>query len=205
MNAPPAAYFAYVNDPNIIYLLLLIGVYGLFFELANPGMIVPGLLGFISLLIAVYTFMWLPVDYTSLTLLLIGLVFMVFEAYLPTFGALGFLGVIAFVLGSYSLFDMNQHVYRISIFLILTMAGLSLGFFVLALDLTIRSYKKKIVTGREGIIGAKGIVLSIENNKIKVRVLGEIWNAESTHKLHPDQIIKVTNIKGLVVTVEPYA
>ena len=109
-----------ITDPNVAYILMLIGIYGLFFEFANPGYILPGVAGAISLLLALYAFQILPVNYAGLALVALGIMFMLAEAFVPSFGALGIGGMIAFVIGSVILFDEESAGYAISLPLILS-------------------------------------------------------------------------------------
>ena len=125
---------AVITDPNVAYVLMLIGIYGLFFEFANPGYILPGVAGAISLVLALYAFQILPVNYAGLALLSLGLIFMLAEAFVPSFGALGIGGVIGFVIGSIILFDQGEAGYAVSLPLILALALLSAGFFLFVLE-----------------------------------------------------------------------
>lgn len=196
---PP--YLSFLHDPNLAYLLLLFAIYGIFFEVANPGMIVPGIIGFLCLILSLYALLAMPVDYSALTLLLTGLVFMIFEGFVSSFGIIAFFGLIAFVLGSMTLFDSPQ--YKISWYLIFTMAAISAGFFLLLVHVAIKAYKRAVITGKEGLIGKHGKVIILTDKQMKVRVLGEIWDAHSKEKLELDQPIKVVGIHGLELTVKP--
>lgn len=198
---PP--YLASLNNPDLVYLLLLLGIYGLFFEITNPGLFIPGVAGLLSLFLVLYVFMWMPVDFTALTLLFVGLVLIVYEAFVFSYGIAGFFGIIAFTFGSLSLFGMRNPTYHVSWYLILIMAAITLAFFFTLVRLAILSHKKAVITGQEGIIGKHGVVLKINSHLIKVRVLGEIWDATSSVSLQPDQPIQVTQINGLLLTVEP--
>lgn len=198
-------FLAFLTNPNIAYILMLIAIYGLFFELSNPGLILPGVVGVISLLLVLYAFQLMPINYVGLTLMLIGIGFMIFEVYVSSFGVIGVGGVVAFIIGSIMLFDMQDANYHLNWSLILAMSVFSIGFFFLILTLVFRSHKKAIITGQEGLIGSTGIVLSIMNEQVIVRVQGEIWEARSLHQLNSGQKIKVTSIHGLVLEVEPFS
>lgn len=199
LTLPP--YLSFLHDPNLAYLLLLFAVYGIFFEVANPGMIVPGIVGFLCLILSLYALFAMPVDYTALTLLLIGLVFMIFEGFVSSFGVVAFFGLLAFVLGSMTLFDSKD--YKVSWYLIFGMGLASAAFFFIIVNIAIRAYKRAVVTGKEGLIGKHGKVIILTDKQMKVRVLGEIWDADSKEKLVLDQPIKVIGIRGLKLRVEP--
>jgi membrane-bound serine protease (ClpP class) len=196
-------FLAFITNPNIAYMLMLIAIYGLFFELSNPGLVVPGVVGVIALLIVLYAFQLMPINYTGLALVVFGIACMIFEVVVSSFGIIGIGGIIAFIIGSVMLFDIHDEYYRITWSLIVVMSAISILFFSIVIHLAIKSYKKAVVTGQEGLIGSDGIVLSVMNEKMVVRVLGEIWDATSTHSLKPGDSIKVAKVQGLVLTVEP--
>ncbi|MHB1947860.1 MAG: NfeD family protein [Gammaproteobacteria bacterium] len=195
-------FLSIITDPSIAYILLLIGIYGLFFEFYNPGLVLPGVAGVICLIIALYAFQLLPINYAGFSLLLLGIVFMIIEVVVSSFGIIGIGGIIAFVLGSIFLFDTNQPGFSIAWQLILMMGLLSAAFFFTIIHLAIGSMRKKVVTGREEIIGKIGEVLAGNKQVCQVMVLGEIWNARSTHHLEAGEKVRVTNISGLMLTVE---
>jgi membrane-bound serine protease (ClpP class) len=196
-------FLSFITDPSVAYILLLIAIYGIFFELSNPGLVLPGVAGIICLLLVLYAFQLMPINYVGLTLVLIGIGFMVFEVLVSSFGVIGIGGVIAFIIGSIMLFDVHDPNYHITLTIIILMSIITILFFLLVLQLAIRSHKKTIVTGREGLIGKEGVVLNVMNEQIVVRVLGEIWEAKSKYTLDPNQEIKVTEIEGLTLIVEP--
>lgn len=197
-------FLSLLTDPNVAYILMLIAIYGIFFEFANPGMVLPGVTGVIALVLMLYAFQLMPINYTGLILVMIGVVFMLFEVYVSSFGVIGIGGIIAFVLGSIMLFDESSPTYHLAWQLVLVMSITSAAFFFMVVGLAIKSYRKAVVTGREGLIGSEGVVLNNTDKQIVVRVLGEIWNAKSSHHdLASGQKIKVTKIDGLVLTVEP--
>ena len=196
-------FLAFLTDPNIAYILMLIAIYGLFFELSNPGLILPGVAGVISLLLVLYAFQLMPINYTGFTLVLIGIGFIILEIFFTSYGALGIGGAIAFIIGSIMLFDMNDPYYHVALSLIISMSTVTIAFFFIILTLALRSHKKAIITGQEGLIGCEGVVLSTANEQVVVRVLGEIWEARSPTMLNPGDKIKVTKIHGLVLMIEP--
>lgn len=196
-------FLSFLTNPNIAYILMLIAMYGLFFELANPGAILPGVVGIIALLLVLYAFQLLPINYAGLALVVIGVFFMLFEIYVSSFGIIGIGGIIAFIIGSIMLFDVHDPNFRVTWQLILIMSMVTAIFFLMVLGLAIRSHKKAIVTGAEGLMGYEGEVLSIMNEQIVVRVAGEIWNAKSSAPLKIGDKIKVKQVTGLTLIVVP--
>lgn len=196
-------FLSIITDPSIAYILLLMGIYGLFFEFYNPGFVLPGVVGTICLLLALYAFQLLPINYAGFALLILGILCMIFEAYISSFGILGIAGVVAFIVGSVFLLRSDIPGYGVAWQIILMMSIVSVGFFLLIINLAIRSMRKKIVTGREALIGKIGEVLRFDGNEGQVRIQGEIWNAHSSHSLTLGQKIRVTHVSGLKLTVEP--
>lgn len=194
-----------ITDPNIAYILMLIGIYGLIFEFANPGTVVPGTLGAIALLLALYAFQVLPINYAGLGLILLGIGLMVGEAFAPSFGMLGIGGVIAFVIGSVILMDTTAPTYQIALSLIGTFAALSALLFVFLIGMVIRSRRSAVVSGREEMIGAAAVALEDFAERGQVRAHSEIWQAHSRIPLRKGQRVRVTGLAGLVLEVEPEA
>lgn len=196
-------FLAIISDPNIAYILFLIGIYGLFFEFYNPGLILPGVVGAISLLIALYAYELLPVNYAGFALLLLGIAFLVIEVIISSFGILGLGGLVAFVTGSILLLDIQGPGYQIAWSLIVIMTIVTLGFFILAIGASVTAMKKQVVTGSEALIGAEGTVLEYTNHLWYVKIRGENWLANSKQPLTIGQSIRVTKISGLTLIVEP--
>jgi membrane-bound serine protease (ClpP class) len=194
---------AVITDPNVAYVLMLIGIYGLFFEFANPGYILPGVAGAISLVLALYAFQILPVNYAGLALLSLGLMFMLAEAFVPSFGALGIGGVIGFVIGSIILFDQGDTGYAVSLPLILALALLSAGFFLFVVGAAIKARQRPVVSGREELLQASGEVLDDFADSGRIRVHGEVWQAVTKVPLRRGEKVRVRSVEGLVLGVEP--
>lgn len=192
-----------ISNPNVAYILMLLGIYGLIYEFANPGAIVPGTAGAIALLLALYAFHVLPVNYAGVALILLGLALMVAEAFVPSFGALGIGGVAAFVFGSLILIDTDLPGYGISLPLIVTLAVATALLLVIVVGMALKSRKRPIVSGREQMQGAEGKVLEDFSGEGKIRVHGEVWSARSDQPLHRNQSVRVTGRNGLVLTVTP--
>ena len=193
-----------ITDPNVAYILMLLGIYGLFFELWNPGYVLPGVIGGVCLLLALYAFQVLPINYAGLGLILLGMAFMVAEAFVPSFGALGIGGVIAFVVGSIILMDTDVEGYTIAWPLIAAVATLSAAFFIGVVLMALKARGRRVVSGREEMLDAVGEVLEDFKGEGRIRVHSEEWQARSGVALTRGQKIKVVGIDGLILKVEPY-
>lgn len=194
---------AIISNPNVAYILMLIGIYGLIYELANPGAVFPGTVGAVSLLLALYAFQLLPVNYAGVALILLGLALMIAEAFVPSFGALGVGGIVVFVVGSLILIDTDVPGFGLSLPLVLAVAIASalLLFFVVAM--AIGSLRRPVVSGAEGLIGARGHAKVGFCGAGSVHVLGEDWGARSDRPIDAGQAVRVTGRDGLVLIVEP--
>ncbi|MEN8257539.1 MAG: nodulation protein NfeD [Thermodesulfobacteriota bacterium] len=189
-----------ITDPNIAYLLMLIGIYGLIFELTHPGFILPGVAGAIALLLALYTFQILPINYAGLALIILGIVFMIAEAFVPSFGALGFGGLIAFVAGSVIL--MDDEGLRISLALIAATAMTSAAFLLLLVGKVYTMSRKKVVCGPEELLGSIGEAMTDFEGKGRIWIHGESWQAQTSTPIRKNQQVRVTGQHGLELTVE---
>ena len=194
---------AILTNPNVAYLLMLIGIYGLVFEFANPGTFLPGVVGAIALVLALYAFQVLPVNYAGLALLLLGMALMTTEAFTPSFGVLGLGGAVAFVIGSIILLDTDVPGYGISPMLVGVLAVANLAFFALVLGALIKSRQRPVVSGQEWMMGASATALGDFEGEGRVRVKGELWNARSLRPLQQGESARVTGMDGLVLLVEP--
>jgi len=194
---------AVITDPNIAYILMLIGMYGLFFEFANPGSMLPGVVGAICMLLALYAFQILPVNYTGLALLSLGIIFMLAEAFVPSFGVLGIGGVIAFVAGSVLLFDQEGTGYAVSLPLILSLAVISAGFFLFIIGAAIKARKRPVVSGQEEMLHAVGEALEDFQGRGRIRIHSEVWQAESAVPVRQGDKVKVVSVDGLVLHIRP--
>jgi membrane-bound serine protease (ClpP class) len=194
---------AVITDPNVAYILMLIGIYGLFFEFANPGFVLPGVAGAISLLLALYAFQILPVNYAGLALLSLGIIFMLAEAFVPSFGALGIGGVIAFVVGSIILFDVEGTGYAVSLPLIFALSFVTAGFFLFIVGAAIKARQRPVVSGEEEMLHMAGEVIEDFDGKGRIRIHGEVWLAEAATPLSRGDKVKVVAVDGLVLKVQP--
>jgi membrane-bound serine protease (ClpP class) len=195
---------AVITNPSVAYLLILVGIYALIFEFMNPGLILPGVVGAIALLIALYALHLLPVNYAGLALIFLGIAFMVAEAFLPSFGSLGIGGLIAFVLGSIMLIeDTELPGFEIPYALIGGVAVASAGFLIFVLGMLVRSRRRPVVSGREEMIGATGEALDDFRDEGWARVHGEQWKVRANRPVRRGQKLRVTGMQGLVLSVEP--
>jgi len=190
-----------IANPSIAYVMMLIGIYGLIYEFANPGAIVPGTLGTISLLLALYAFQLLPINYAGVGLLLLGLALMVAEAFVPSFGALGIGGIVAFVIGSVILIDTDAPGYGIALPLILSFAVVSALAMFGTLSFALKARSRPVVSGQEELIGAIGRVVDGGDGEASVRIHGEIWAARSDQALKAGERVEITGIDGLTLMV----
>ena len=196
---------AIITNPNVAYILMLIGIYGIIFEFYSPGLAFPGVVGVICLLLALYAFQVLPVNHAGLALIGLGIAMMAGEMVLPSFGALGIGGVVAFVVGSIMLMDTDLPGFGIAWQVI---AGVALGassLLLLLMAVLARSRTRPVVTGQEEMIGSHARVLDWGDAAGRVRVHGEIWAARGPAGLTPGSTVRVSRIDGLTVEVEPEA
>jgi membrane-bound serine protease (ClpP class) len=191
-----------ITNPNVAYILMLIGIYGLLLEFYNPGVGLPGVLGGICLLLAMYSLQMLPVSYAGLALILLGIALMIAEAFSPSFGIFGLGGVAAFSLGSIMLMDTEVPGYQIALPLIIGISLFSVGFFVVTISMLVRVRNQRVTTGMEAVVGETGKVVSGFPGEGRVLVEGEIWQAKCSNKLQVGQSIRVTKLTGLSLDVE---
>jgi membrane-bound serine protease (ClpP class) len=192
-----------VTDPNVAFLLMLLGVAGLVFEFTTPGAVVPGAVGVISLLVALYALDLLPIDYAGAGLVLLGIGLMIAEAHIGAFGMLGVAGIAAFAVGALLMFPSTAPGFALSRPLVVAVTIVAAGFFLVALSLLLRSRKRPVATGGEALLGAEGEAVSWDRQQGRVRVAGEIWRAHAAAPLGAGARVKVTGRHGLVLTVEP--
>jgi len=193
-----------LSDPNIAYILLMIGIYGIMFELYNPGSIFPGVIGGISIIIAFYSLHTLPVNYAGLALIIFAVILFLLEIKVVSHGLLTIGGVISLILGSIMLINTETtlEVFKISWQVILVIVILTTGFFIFAIGFGIKAQTRKPTTGTEGIIGETGETISDLDPEGQVRIHGEIWNAESLEGIiSKGTKVKVIQISNLKLTV----
>jgi membrane-bound serine protease (ClpP class) len=196
---------ALLADPNIAYIFMLLGTYGLIFELQNPGAILPGVVGVISLLIAFMSFQTLPVDYTGLALIGLAIVLFILEIKITSYGLLSLGGVVAMVLGSLMLFDTMEPAMRVSIQVIVLMVVLTALFFLFAVGLGLKAQQRRVTTGGEGLRGELGTARGRLGPEGTIHVHGEFWHARSADgtPIEDGTRVEVVRVEGLVVHVRP--
>jgi membrane-bound serine protease (ClpP class) len=194
---------AVITDPTIAYLLLLIGFYGLVLEGYHPGAIVPGVVGAICLLLALYALQMLPVNYAGLALIILGIILIIAETLAPSFGALGIGGIIALVIGSVILMDTDVPGFEVSRALIGSIALASSVLLLLVIGMAVRARNRPMVAGREHLVGERGTAAEDFDSNGLVYLGGELWSAVSTAPLSSGQDVEVTGIDGLTLNVKP--
>jgi membrane-bound serine protease (ClpP class) len=194
---------ALITDPNVAYILLMLGLYGLILEFYNPGFGVPGVTGVICLLLAGYALQMLPVNYAGLALLLVGIALMVAEVVTPTVGVMGVGGGVAFIAGSIILFDSDLPGYRVSMPIIAAFTVASAVFFAIGVGAAMRARRTRVTTGSEAMIGATAVALEDFADRGFVRAFSENWQAQSSQPVHKGDKLRVTGVEGLVLKVEP--
>jgi membrane-bound serine protease (ClpP class) len=191
-----------VSNPNVAYILLMIGIYGLVLEFYHPGFGVPGVTGVICLLLAAYGLQMLPINYAGLGLILVGIGMMVAEVFTPTLGVLGVGGAVAFVAGSIILLDSDLPGYRVSMPIIAAFAVASIGVFIFGAGAALRARRLRVATGRESMIGGSAVALEDFSEQGMVRAFSELWQAQASRPVHKGDKLRVKAIEGLVLRVE---
>ena len=193
----------YITNPNIAYILLMLGIYGLIAEFSSPGIGFAGVFGAISLLLAFFALSNLPVNIVGLLLIIVGFILLFLELKVQSSGILGIGGVVGIVLGSMMLIQSKAPFLRISLSLIIGVAIFTILFFLLLVTLVLKVHKSRVTTGREGEIGERGLTKTVLNPEGQVFVRGELWTAISTEgKIEENQPIEVVKIKDLTLWVK---
>ncbi len=194
---------AFISDPSVAYMLMLLGFYGLFFELTNPGTIFPGVTGAIFLILAFYSFQTLPVNYAGLLLIILALILFILEIKIVSHGLLTIGGIIAMVIGSLMLFESPAPFLRLSLSIILPAVILTALFFTATFSLAYRALRRKPATGGEGLIGIEGkAITDITKDGGMVALRGEVWSASSDDMIIKGDKIEVISLSGLQIKVK---
>ncbi len=192
-----------ITEPTVAYMLLLLGVYGIFFELFNPGAIIPGVIGGVAMLIALYALQLLPISYAGLGLILLGIAFIITEIFTPSFGVLGLGGTIAFVIGSIMLMDTNIEAFQIAMPAILGMAVANLLIFIVFIGMIWRSRERVAMNSSERLINKPATALEDFDLMGQVKVGGEVWQAKTKQPVKTNQDLIVIGVDGLTLEVKP--
>jgi membrane-bound serine protease (ClpP class) len=190
-----------ISNPNIAYILLILGLYGLYFEFSNPGAVFPGVAGAICLVLAFYALHTLPINYAGLVLIILGVGLFIAEAFITSHGVLGLGGAISMAIGSVMLIESSSPFLQISWSVIIPVIGLSALLFIITVSLAVRVHRDKVDTGQEGMIGLEGEAKTAVHRTGQVFVHGEYWNAWSDELIHEGDRIKVDAIDGLKLRV----
>jgi len=194
-----------ISDPNIAYILMILGFYGLFFELTNPGSIFPGVIGAIFLILAFFAFQTLPVNYAGVLLIVLAIILFILEVKVTSYGLLTIGGIISMLIGSLMLFESSSPFMKLSLSVILTAVFFISFFFVVTIRLAIKAYRSKPVTGTEGLVGSIGVAnTDITTEGGMVSLHGEIWAALSEFPITKGEKVIVEAVSGLTVKVKKY-
>jgi membrane-bound serine protease (ClpP class) len=194
-------FLAVITNPNIAYVLMLIGLYGLIIEFYSPGFGLPGVVGTVCLLMAMYAFQMLPVSYTGLALIILGIGLMTAEAFTPSFGILGLGGLVAFVVGSIMLMDTELPGYQIAMPMIAAFAAASVAVLVFSLGMVLRARRQRVRTGVEHLVGSTATVESVSNGIARARLEGELWEVSCPDALGLEDRVVVREVDGLILKV----
>jgi membrane-bound serine protease (ClpP class) len=194
-----------ITDPNVAYILMAIGMLGIYFELANPGSILPGIIGGISLILALFSFSVLPINYAAAALIFLAIILFLLEIKVTSYGLLGGGGVISFFIGSLMLVNDAEFPFRgISIAVIIPTVIVFTGFFFLAAYMALRTHRRKVTTGEAGLRGETGTSrTAVGPEGGMVFVHGELWKATSNVAIESDKKVRVVDVEGMVLKVEP--
>ncbi len=195
-------FLATITNPSVAYILLMIGIYGIILEFYNPGMGVPGVVGAICLLTALYALQMLPISYVGLGLIVLGIGLMVTEAFTPTFGVLGLGGAVAFVVGSIMLMDTDLPGYQIAMPIIAAFGVASVLILSVVLRLAFKAFRHEVVSGAEGMLNETARALEDFDEQGRVRAMGEMWRARTDTPVREGQLLRIRNIDGLTLYVE---
>lgn len=195
-------FLAAITNPNVAYFLILLGLYGIFFELLNPGFVLPGVIGGVSMLTALYALQLLPVNYTGLGLMILGVIFIIGEGHTHTFGVLSVGGTVSFVLGSIMLINTTDVAYQIAWSVIWAMTVINIAILLLLFSMVFRAQRRRTVIGLSTLIGSTGRALGEINLEGLAVIRGEIWSVHAKTPISINKKIKVINVDGLYLEVK---
>jgi len=192
---------AILSNPNLAYMLMMLGFYGILFEIMNPGAIFPGVVGAICLIVGFYALQVLPINYAGLALIILGIIMFILEVNMVSYGALSIGGAIAMILGSVMLVDSPAPFLRISYYVIIPVTLLTAGVFVFLVGLGLKAQRRKPVSGSEGLVDATGVAKGDIDPEGKVFVHGELWNAHSAEPIAEGETVRIVGVEGLRLVV----
>ena len=192
-----------ISDPNIAYVLMMIGLAGIYFELSHPGAIFPGVIGGIAIILAFFALQTLPVNYAGILLIILAIIFFIMEMKVTSYGLLSVAGVVSFLLGSLMLFDSDSPEMKVSWSVLIPTFVLVSGFFVAVAGLVFRAQVSKPMTGPRGLVGEIGVVKRRLSPDGKVFVHGELWNATCKTEVEEGKRVRIVRLENLVIEVEP--
>jgi membrane-bound serine protease (ClpP class) len=205
IDAPPTfreRFLARISEPNIAYLLMLAGIFGIFFELQNPGAILPGVVGGLSIITAAFAFHMLPVNVAGLALIALAIVLFVLEIKVTSHGLLTVGGATAMLFGSLMLIDSPFPFMRVSLAVIIPSVVATAAFFLFAVGMGVRAQRRRVTTGREGLVGQRGEARGdVDARGGSVFVRGEFWNARSDESIEDRAPVEVVGVNGLTLRV----
>jgi membrane-bound serine protease (ClpP class) len=194
---------AVITDPSVAMILMLVGVYGLIFELGNPGLVFPGVMGAVSLLLGLYALHLLPVNYAGLALMALGLAFMIGEVFVPAYGSLGIGGIVAFVVGAVMLIDTDLPGFTVPWTLIGVLAIVTAAFVIVVVRMAVRARGRPLVSGVSSLIGADGEMVEDASDTGWANIRGETWQVRTSAPLARGQKVRVVAVDGLLPRVAP--
>jgi membrane-bound serine protease (ClpP class) len=192
-----------ITNPSLALVLMMIGVYGLAFEFSSPGLVAPGVIGAICLLLALFALQMLPVNYAGLALILLGIAFLAAEAFVPSYGALGLGGIAAFGIGCVILIDSDSPGWGIPLPLVGALALVSAGFIVVVAGMAARARRRPVVTGTQTLVGASGRLVEYSGGQGWAVVRGEHWKVHGPEQLQPGDTVRITGMRGGLLEVAP--
>lgn len=189
-------------NPNIAYILMMLGIYGLFFELQSPGAIFPGVVGALCLILALYSMQTVPMNVAGILLVVLGGILFILEVKIQSFGLLTIGGIVASVLGAFMVFDSPVPALRASLAVVVPVTLATVLLFVVAIGLSIRTLRTRPTTGREGMIGLSGVVQTDDGTNCRIEVHGELWKVASPEPLAKGDSVEVVSVEGLLLQVK---
>jgi membrane-bound serine protease (ClpP class) len=190
-----------ITNPTIAYILLTLGMWGLFFELSNPGAIFPGIVGGVCLILAFFALQSLPINYAGLLLIILALILFILEVKVVSHGALTIGGIISMIFGSLLLFESPAPYMRVSLVVILCVVAVTAAFFLFAMGMAIQAQKRKVTTGDKGLVGMVGVTRTLLNPEGDVFIHGETWKAEANQMIEKGEKVIVTAVENLTLRV----